>query len=75
VIRRGLKPVGVGLGAGIALSLATSTLLRGQLFGVTARDPITLLAVCVLVVVVAIVAMYVPARRAVRVSPIVALSS
>ena len=75
VIRRGLKPVAVGLGAGIALSLATSTLLRGQLFGVTARDPFTLLAVCVLVVVVAIVAMYVPARRAVRVSPIVALSS
>jgi putative ABC transport system permease protein len=75
VIRRGLKPVGVGLGAGIALSLATSTLLRGQLFGVTARDPITLVAVCVLVVAVAIVAMYVPARRAVRVSPIVALSS
>jgi ABC-type lipoprotein release transport system permease subunit len=59
--------------AGVALSVATSSLLRAQLFGVTARDPLTLVGVAVLLTLVAIAAMYVPARRAMRVSPVVAL--
>jgi putative ABC transport system permease protein len=42
---------------------------------VTARDPFTFIAVGVLLLVVAVVAMYVPARRAMRVSPVVALSA
>jgi putative ABC transport system permease protein len=75
VLRSGMKPVAAGLAAGIALSLVTSTLLRAQLFGVTSRDPVTLVVVGALLVVVALVAMYVPARRAVRVSPIIALAS
>lgn len=75
VVRRGMMPVAAGLVAGIGLSLVTSTLLRGQLFGVTERDPLTIVAVGAVLVLVAIVAMYVPARRAVRVSPIVALQS
>ena len=75
VVERGMRPVVVGIGVGVALSLVTSTLLRSQLFGVTARDPVTILAVGVLLVVVAVVAMYVPARRAMRVSPVVALTS
>ena len=73
VVRRGMVPVGVGLVAGVGLSVATSSLLRNQLFGVTSRDPVTLVGVAVLVTVIAIVAMDVPARRAMRVSPIVAL--
>ena len=75
VVERGMRPVVVGIGVGVALSLVTSTLLRSQLFGVAARDPVTILAVGVMLVVVAVVAMYVPARRAMRVSPIVALTS
>jgi ABC-type antimicrobial peptide transport system permease subunit len=53
--------------------LATSTLLRAQLFGVTSSDPVALIGSGVLLLVVALVAMYAPARRAIRVSPIVAL--
>lgn len=75
VVRRGMIPVAVGLMAGVALSIATSSLLQSQLFGVTSRDPVTLVGVAVLLTLVAIAAMYVPARRAMKVSPIVALSS
>ena len=75
VVRRGMAPVAVGLVAGTGLALATSQLLRGQLYGVTPQDPFTFVAVGVLLVVVAVVAMYVPARRAMRVSPTVALAA
>ncbi len=75
VVRRGMVPVGVGLVIGLALAFATSRLLSGQLFGVTARDPVTFIAVGALLLVVAVLAMYVPARRAMRVSPMVALSA
>ena len=67
--------MGAGLVVGIALASATSRLLSGQLFGVTSRDPFTFLVVGTLLVLVSLVAMYVPARRAMRVPPIVALAS
>jgi putative ABC transport system permease protein len=75
VVRRGMIPVFVGLGGGVVLSLVTSTLLRAQLFGVSPRDPVALGAAGALLLAVAVVAMYVPARRAMKVSPIVALGS
>jgi putative ABC transport system permease protein len=75
VVWRGMAPVVAGLIGGIALSFATSSLLHGQLFGVTAHDPATLVAAPVLMMIVALFAIYVPARRAVRVPPIVALAS
>jgi predicted permease len=75
VVERGMRPVVVGIGVGVALSLITSTLLRSQLFGVAARDPVTIIAVGVLLAIVSVIAMYLPARRAMRVSPIVALAS
>ena len=74
VMRRGLGPIVSGLIVGIALSLLTTTVLRQQLYGVTAHDPLTLGGVGFLLLVVAVVAMYVPARRAMRVAPIVALN-
>jgi predicted permease len=73
VVRRGMVPVVAGLVAGVGLSFATSRLLESQLFGVTTRDPVTLVGVAAVVTLVAMVAMYFPARRAMRVSPIVAL--
>jgi ABC-type antimicrobial peptide transport system permease subunit len=75
VVRRGMTPVAWGLAVGVALSLLTSTLLRGQLYGVAPRDPVSLAAVSTLLVIIAGVAMYVPARRAMRVSPVVALEA
>jgi putative ABC transport system permease protein len=75
VVRRGMTPVACGLVVGVVLSLLTSTLLRGQLYGVAPRDPLSVAVVAMLLVIVATVAMYVPARRAMRVSPVVALEA
>jgi putative ABC transport system permease protein len=63
----------VGLGVGIAASLAATRLLRSQLFGVEATDPLAYAAVVVLLGAVTLLACYVPARRAAGVDPMVAL--
>ena len=65
--------VGVGVIAGLAGALATSRLLRSLLFEVSAIDPLTLVGVCVLLVAVATLAGYLPARRAARIDPVEAL--
>jgi putative ABC transport system permease protein len=65
--------VGVGLAAGAVGAIALAGEMRSLLFGVTALDPSTFAAVAALLVVVALVASYVPARRAARVDPVVAL--
>jgi predicted permease len=69
VVRRGLAPVALGLVVGIGLSMVTTRALRGQLYGVTGRDPLTLVSVTALLGMVALAAIYVPARRAMRVAP------
>ena len=74
VMRRGLVPIVAGLAVGITLSLLTTSLIRQQLFGVTPHDPLTLAGVGSMLLVIAVLAMYVPARRAMRVPPIVALN-
>jgi putative ABC transport system permease protein len=63
----------IGLVIGIAVSFATTRLISSLLFGVKATDPFTFLVVAVLLAVVALLASYIPARRAMRVDPIVAL--
>jgi predicted permease len=74
VMRRGLTPIVIGLVVGLLLSSFTTTVLRGQLFGVSGHDPLTLAGVAGLLLLVGIVAAYVPARRAMRVPPVVALN-
>jgi predicted permease len=74
VVRRGLAPIVVGLIGGFALSAVTSQFLSSQLFEVSGYDPITLGAVGAQLLVVGLVATYVPARRAMRVPPVVALN-
>lgn len=74
VIDRGLRPVLAGLVVGLGLALATTRVLESQLYGVTPRDPVTLAGVAALLLGIALAAMYVPARRAMRVAPIVALN-
>jgi putative ABC transport system permease protein len=73
IVGQGLLLVLIGLGIGLGGALALSWLLRSLLFGVTAKDPLTLVAVAVLLVLVAIVACYIPARRATKVDPMEAL--
>jgi predicted lysophospholipase L1 biosynthesis ABC-type transport system permease subunit len=63
--------VGVAIGAGIAV--AAGRLLRGWLYGVSPSDPLTMIAAAVVLMTVAIVAAAIPARRATRVDPVVAL--
>jgi putative ABC transport system permease protein len=73
VMGEGLRLAVLGAGIGLAGSFFAARLLSGMLFGITPTDPFTFLGVAVLLVAVAMVACYVPARRATRVDPLVAL--
>jgi predicted permease len=73
MLRQALLPVGLGLLAGFAVALAISRTFAGLLYGVTSTDPVTYLSVCLLLLAIAAVAAYIPARHATRVDPLVAL--
>ena len=73
VIRQSLELVIAGLGLGAGAALLLSRLLSDFLYGVSAQDPLTFLAVAGLLVCMALAAGYLPARRATKVDPIVAL--
>jgi predicted permease len=73
VLREGMLLVGVGIAAGIPLSLAGSRVLQSFLFGLKSSDPLSLVVVIVLLGSVATIAGFIPARRATKVNPIVAL--
>jgi ABC-type antimicrobial peptide transport system permease subunit len=73
MLRQALLPVGLGLVAGLAIALAISRAFAGLLYGITSTDPITYVSVCLLLLAIAAVAAYFPARRATRVDPLVAL--
>jgi ABC-type antimicrobial peptide transport system permease subunit len=75
VLVRAMAPVGGGALVGIAIALAATRILQGQLYGVATTDPPTLVAVTVLLVGVGVIAAYVPARRAMRLPPASALQS
>jgi putative ABC transport system permease protein len=74
VIGQALKPVVAGLVVGVGVALAATRMLTSQLYGVSPRDPITIVFVCVGFVVVAVLASWVPARRAASVDPTRALN-
>ena len=73
VWRQGMKPVAVGIGAGLIASFAASRLLTGFLFGVHAADPATLGSAAATLLLVTGAACYIPARRATRVDPAIAM--
>jgi len=73
VVGQGMKLVLSGLVLGLVVSLAVTRLLTTLLFGTSARDPLTFVAVTLLLIIVALLAAYIPARRASQVDPIVAL--
>jgi predicted permease len=73
VLGQGLLLTMTGLAAGIAVSLALTRYLKSVLFGVTATDVLTYAAVALLLCLVSLVACYIPARRATKVDPMVAL--
>jgi predicted permease len=73
VLRRGLLLAGIGLAVGLAAAFGLTRLLSSLLFGVKASDPIAFCAVVVTLAAVAWVAIYIPARRATRIDPLIAL--
>ena len=73
VLREGMTPVIVGLTAGFVAALFVGRLIGSLLFGVRANDPLTFIVVALAVFLVALVACYFPARRAMRADPIKAL--
>jgi putative ABC transport system permease protein len=73
VAKLGLKLVLIGIAAGVVLALALTRLISAVLFGVKSTDPLTYLAVALTLAAVAFLACYIPARRATKVDPLVAL--
>jgi putative ABC transport system permease protein len=73
VLREGMAPVILGTAAGLVAAVAATRAIRSMLFGVTPLDPVSLAVAPALLGVVALLACYLPARRATRVDPLVAL--
>ena len=73
ILGQGLRTIFLGVAVGIIGSLALTRTVESLLFGVTATDPLTFVGVTMLLVAVALLACYIPARRATKVDPLVAL--
>ncbi len=73
ILQRGARLTAIGVVAGVVGALAMTRLIASFLFGVTATDPLTFVAAAIMLALVALLACYIPARRATKVDPVVAL--
>jgi putative ABC transport system permease protein len=73
MIRGGMGTIAVGLALGVVLALSLTRLMGGMLFAVRAYDPAALAGAALLLTAAAFLAIFIPARRATRVNPVVAL--
>lgn len=73
ILSHGIKIVGVGLIIGIIAAIASTRLVSSLLFGVSASDPFTFIVIPLILVIAALLACYIPARRATKVDPVIAL--
>jgi putative ABC transport system permease protein len=73
IVGQGMVLIAIGAGIGLAITLAATQVLKSLLFGVSATDPLTFASVIVVLVGVALLACYLPARRATKVDPLEAL--
>jgi len=73
VLQQGVRSAGMGIALGLGVALVSARLLDSLVFGVSTRDPLTFAVVPVILLAVALLAAYLPARRATRVDPVTAL--
>jgi putative ABC transport system permease protein len=73
VLRQGLRMTAIGLALGLATAYALTRFMQSLLFGVKASDPLTFVVIALLLTCVAILACYIPARRATKIDPMIAL--
>jgi len=73
IVGQGMRLVVIGVAAGIAAAIGLTRFLTGLLFGIKPTDPVTYITVAALLSAVAFIATYIPARRATKVDPIIAL--
>ena len=73
VVQQGMLPVAIGLAVGLAAALMLARLLTGMIYGVTAHDPATLAIVTGVLAISALIGTLVPARRAARIDPLIAI--
>jgi len=73
IMRSGMATIAVGLGLGIVLSLALTRLMSGLLFSIHASDPLALAGAAFVLILAALIAIFIPARRATKVNPMSAL--
>ena len=75
ILGQGLRMATVGVVVGLILAFSLTRLMSNQLFGVSDHDPLTFVAVSLVLIAVALIACWVPARRAIRIDPVIALRS
>jgi putative ABC transport system permease protein len=73
ILVQGMVPVAIGAIIGLSASVALTKLISGLLFEVSTTDLATLIAVTLLLLIIALIANYIPARRAIRIDPLSAL--
>ena len=73
ILRRALRPVAVGVAVGVVCAAGVSSVLSSLLYGISSHDPVSFVLVPAFLLSVALLASYVPARRATKVDPMVAL--
>ena len=73
VLSQGLVVVGIGIALGLALAFPVTRVFKGMLIGITAADPLTYSVVAAILISTALLACWIPAHRATRISPLAAL--
>jgi ABC-type antimicrobial peptide transport system permease subunit len=73
VVKQGMTPALIGVAAGLGLALLATRVMKALLFGIEPNDPLSFIAVAVTLTAVALVSIYLPARRAMGLDPLIAL--